>query len=300
MSTQNMCLDKGYDFPSIDELVDERGYTGHIARTAVDQSKRKRIPWISREEVGRRVDPFVDESVQEAPHQVGGEEKELSCDAASSLRVNTWQAAGLPGGDAFGKSPGNSPLRKYTRYRFCISRRSCSSQVRMGVTRSSRTTVALTVLVVMLSIAAEITVLQAEETALAPAQLSTTAPSLFTSTTPGLYNVTFVLSSQCGGRPAGWDISQWGVTLGNMTKTYPLNANMSQIKSGDFSLFGSNQSASSIAFAVPDGEYTYQLYPSSLEVLAGPPDQQVSGATGVIRVAGSNAEFCLADITVVA
>ena len=41
---QNLCLDKGYDFPSIDELVDEWGYTGHIARRGVDQSKRKRIP----------------------------------------------------------------------------------------------------------------------------------------------------------------------------------------------------------------------------------------------------------------
>jgi putative transposase len=41
---QNLCLDKGYDFPEIDELVEEWGYTGHIARRGVDQSKRKRIP----------------------------------------------------------------------------------------------------------------------------------------------------------------------------------------------------------------------------------------------------------------
>jgi putative transposase len=41
---QNMCLDKGFDFPEIDELVSEWGYTGHIARKGVDQSKRKRIP----------------------------------------------------------------------------------------------------------------------------------------------------------------------------------------------------------------------------------------------------------------
>jgi putative transposase len=41
---QNMCMDKGYDFPEIDELVEEWGYTGHIARRGVDQSKRKRIP----------------------------------------------------------------------------------------------------------------------------------------------------------------------------------------------------------------------------------------------------------------
>ena len=41
---QNLCLDKGFDFAEIDELVEEWGYTGHIARRGVDQSKRKRIP----------------------------------------------------------------------------------------------------------------------------------------------------------------------------------------------------------------------------------------------------------------
>ncbi len=41
---QNMCMDKGYDFPEVDELVAEWGYTAHIARRGVDQSKRRRIP----------------------------------------------------------------------------------------------------------------------------------------------------------------------------------------------------------------------------------------------------------------
>ena len=41
---QNMCMDKAYDFPEVDELVAEWGYTAHIARRGVDQSKRKRIP----------------------------------------------------------------------------------------------------------------------------------------------------------------------------------------------------------------------------------------------------------------
>ena len=43
-SPQNLCLDKGYDFPDIDALVEEWGYTGHIARRGVDQSRRKKIP----------------------------------------------------------------------------------------------------------------------------------------------------------------------------------------------------------------------------------------------------------------
>ena len=41
---QNLCLDKGYDFPEVDELVARWGYTGHIARRGVDQSKREKIP----------------------------------------------------------------------------------------------------------------------------------------------------------------------------------------------------------------------------------------------------------------
>ena len=41
---QNMCMDKGYDFPEVDELLVEWGYTAHIARRGVDQSKRERVP----------------------------------------------------------------------------------------------------------------------------------------------------------------------------------------------------------------------------------------------------------------
>jgi putative transposase len=41
---QNICMDKGYDFPEVDELVAEWGYTAHIARRGIDQSKLERIP----------------------------------------------------------------------------------------------------------------------------------------------------------------------------------------------------------------------------------------------------------------
>jgi putative transposase len=41
---QNMCMDKGYDYTEVDQLVEEWGYTGHVARRGVDQSKRERIP----------------------------------------------------------------------------------------------------------------------------------------------------------------------------------------------------------------------------------------------------------------
>jgi putative transposase len=37
-------MDKEYNFPDVDELVAEWGYTAHIARRGVNQSKRERVP----------------------------------------------------------------------------------------------------------------------------------------------------------------------------------------------------------------------------------------------------------------
>ena len=45
-------------------------------------------PWISGAKMGRREDTFVAEQVQEAPHQVGGEGKELRRDAPFRLRMD--------------------------------------------------------------------------------------------------------------------------------------------------------------------------------------------------------------------
>jgi len=167
----------------------------------------------------------------------------------------------------------------------------------------------LTTLAIILAIAAEITVLQAEEASLAPTQVSMTTSSLPTSTTSGLHDVTFLVSSQCGGRSSGWAISEWGVTFDNATKTYPLNAALSQIQSGRFELLPGANESSSITFAVPDGRYSYQLYPNAsassegpLEVVAGPSsgNQQARGATGVVTVSGFDLEFCLSYPAIVA
>ena len=39
---QHLCLDKGYDYAEVDDLVDEFGFTGHIGRRGVDPAKIKR------------------------------------------------------------------------------------------------------------------------------------------------------------------------------------------------------------------------------------------------------------------
>jgi len=41
--TQNMCMDKGYDFPDIRELVGNYGYTAHIWRRG-EENIRRDIP----------------------------------------------------------------------------------------------------------------------------------------------------------------------------------------------------------------------------------------------------------------
>lgn len=41
---QNLSLDKGYDYPKVDDLVDAYGYTAHIRRKGEDQTRRESIP----------------------------------------------------------------------------------------------------------------------------------------------------------------------------------------------------------------------------------------------------------------
>lgn len=41
---QHLCADKGYDYPEVDEIVDEFGYTAHISRRGEDPQQRQRIP----------------------------------------------------------------------------------------------------------------------------------------------------------------------------------------------------------------------------------------------------------------
>jgi putative transposase len=37
-------MDKGFDFPDVREFVAQWGYTAHIPRKGIDQSKRQKIP----------------------------------------------------------------------------------------------------------------------------------------------------------------------------------------------------------------------------------------------------------------
>lgn len=41
---QNLCLDKGYDYPEVRELVEAFGYTAHIRSRGEEKQNKKRIP----------------------------------------------------------------------------------------------------------------------------------------------------------------------------------------------------------------------------------------------------------------
>jgi putative transposase len=41
---QNMCQDKGYDYPDVRQLVAQYGYTAHIPTRGTDPTKRKKLP----------------------------------------------------------------------------------------------------------------------------------------------------------------------------------------------------------------------------------------------------------------
>jgi putative transposase len=41
---QNLCLDKGYDYPAVRELVDSYGYTAHIRTRGEEKTAKKEIP----------------------------------------------------------------------------------------------------------------------------------------------------------------------------------------------------------------------------------------------------------------
>jgi putative transposase len=41
---QNLCLDKGYDYPEVRDLVEAFGYTAHIRSRGEESQDKKRIP----------------------------------------------------------------------------------------------------------------------------------------------------------------------------------------------------------------------------------------------------------------
>ena len=51
-SKQHMCLDKGYDFPEVYELLEEYGYTIHIPLRGEKRRKQQSDTWIQSQTLG--------------------------------------------------------------------------------------------------------------------------------------------------------------------------------------------------------------------------------------------------------
>ncbi len=47
---QNMCMDKGYDYPDIKELVEEYGYTAHIRSRGEENNEKSKYQVIEQED----------------------------------------------------------------------------------------------------------------------------------------------------------------------------------------------------------------------------------------------------------
>jgi transposase len=44
LNPQHLCMDKGYDYPDVRQLVQEWGYTAHIKSRGQEESDRQRVP----------------------------------------------------------------------------------------------------------------------------------------------------------------------------------------------------------------------------------------------------------------
>jgi hypothetical protein len=92
---------------------------------------------------------------------------------------------------------------------------------------------------------------------------STTSTQTVASTVTGgaslLYEVEFIQQGACSG---GYWLAPWAVTLNNQTIVRPADATLPLSESG-FQAQGSFENYSIITFSVPNGSYSYTVYPQN-------------------------------------
>lgn len=105
----------------------------------------------------------------------------------------------------------------------------------------------------------------------------------------GLYYVTFYDSGPCGANStSGAHLAEWGVQLGNRTRTEPSNITLSEIpEDGSYSA-DSSFNMTRIVFLVPSGVYPFTLYPTALMRVGTPNGTELDGPTGVVTVTNSD------------
>jgi hypothetical protein len=110
---------------------------------------------------------------------------------------------------------------------------------------------------------------------------------------PHLHTVTFY-EGKCGG---GAYPTKWGVTLGNLTKTEPTNATISDIEANG--LADSRFNLTTITFSVPSGEYAYQLHPNTLGRISALDGNPIGGSQGLVTVSVLNVAVYTSDFCII-
>ena len=85
---QGMCLDKGYDYDEVRELLAEFGFTAHIRSRGEEGSGTQTLGAIPRPPLGRRTDAQLDEPLPPRADPLGKEGRELLRRAASGARLH--------------------------------------------------------------------------------------------------------------------------------------------------------------------------------------------------------------------
>jgi len=121
---------------------------------------------------------------------------------------------------------------------------------------------------------------------------STVAPSTTGSsasaTAQGLHYVTFYDGGTCGANSTwGAHITEWGVRLGNRTRTVPSNITLSEIPEDGYSA-DTAFNTTRIVFLVPSGTYDFTLYPTAFMRVGSSNGTQLGGSTGTVMVTNSD------------
>lgn len=133
-----------------------------------------------------------------------------------------------------------------------------------------------------LAIIGELLALQAVSGGLSGMNSGATSTTATTATSLAMHNVTFHVIGICSSDSAYF--SPWGVKLGNSTKTAPSDATVAEIQNA--SGFDSTVGNATIAFSVPDGTYSFILYPTDSMHVASADGNPVAGPTGSLAVSG--------------
>ena len=85
---QNLCMDKGYDYPHTRQWVSRWGCTAHIKARGEEVQQKQSLPGYRARRWGGGTDAFMDEPLSPTSGALGEKGGQLCCDAPLRLRVD--------------------------------------------------------------------------------------------------------------------------------------------------------------------------------------------------------------------